>query len=157
MVNCKIEGGYHTNSRRYLCPTASIMVLEVRAETEFAPFAGSLISNRLRGAYGKAHTGAPDYEPLSLPEVRLTSDVSLEETLLQRRSVREYTGEALSLEEVSQLLWAALGITVAWGGRTASSAGALYPLYVIPVGRKGQVCSYCSRPSSLWTPQYGWS
>jgi SagB-type dehydrogenase family enzyme len=68
-----------------------------------------------------------------LPQARLQSDVSLEETLVQRRSVREYTDEALTLEDVSQLLWAAQGITSEWGGRTAPSAGALYPLEVYVV------------------------
>ena len=82
------------------------------------------------GPAAKPTPGPLDYEPVSLPEVRLTSDVSLEETLLHRRSIRDYTDEALSLEEVSQLLWAAQGITEAWGGRTAPSAGALYPLEV---------------------------
>ncbi|MGB2799363.1 MAG: SagB/ThcOx family dehydrogenase [Dehalococcoidia bacterium] len=87
----------------------------------------------LTGCAGPTATPTPgplDYEPVSLPEVRLTSDVSLEETLLYRRSIRDYTDEALSLAEVSQLLWAAQGITEAWGGRTAPSAGALYPLEV---------------------------
>ena len=74
--------------------------------------------------------GTSDYETVALPEARLTGNVSLEETLLNRRSVRQYTGEALTLEEVSQLLWAAQGITASWGGRTAPSAGALYPLEV---------------------------
>jgi SagB-type dehydrogenase family enzyme len=37
---------------------------------------------------------------------------------------------SLSLEDISQLLWAAQGITSDWGGRTAPSAGALYPLEV---------------------------
>ena len=67
---------------------------------------------------------------VSLPEPRLKSEVSLEETLLKRRSVREYGNIPLTLEEVSQLLWAAQGITSEWGGRTAPSAGALYPLEV---------------------------
>ena len=73
---------------------------------------------------------ALDRTAVKLPEPRLRSDVSLEETLLHRRSIREYTDEALMLEEVSQLLWAAQGITAEWGGRTAPSAGALYPLEV---------------------------
>jgi len=64
-----------------------------------------------------------------LPEPRLDSDVSIEEALLKRRSVRDYTGEALTLQEVSQLLWAAQGITLWWRGfRTAPSASATYPL-----------------------------
>lgn len=65
---------------------------------------------------------------ISLPEPRYDSTVSLEQSLLARRSVREYSGEPLTLEEVSQLLWAAQGITDARGYRTAPSAGGLYPL-----------------------------
>ena len=67
---------------------------------------------------------------IELPEPRYDGDVSLEESLVKRRSVRDYTGESLALEEVSQLLWAAQGTTANWGGRTAPSAGALYPLEV---------------------------
>jgi len=68
-----------------------------------------------------------------LPQPMFNSSVSLEETLLHRRSIREYANEALTLEEVSQLLWAAQGVTAEWGGRTAPSAGALYPLEVYVV------------------------
>jgi len=67
---------------------------------------------------------------IGLPEPRYDSEVSLEESLVKRRSVRDYAGEPLTLEEVSQLLWAAQGTTADWGGRTAPSAGALYPLEV---------------------------
>ena len=67
---------------------------------------------------------------VKLPEPRYDSDVSVEQTLLQRRSVRDYTGEPLSLQQVSQLLWAAQGITDRQGLRTAPSAGALYPLEI---------------------------
>lgn len=65
---------------------------------------------------------------LKLPEPRLKSEVSVEEAMLERRSVREYTDQPLTIEDASQLLWAAQGITAEWGGRTAPSAGALYPL-----------------------------
>ena len=67
---------------------------------------------------------------IELPEPQYDSDVSLEQTLLQRRSIRSYTGEPLTLQEVSQLLWAAQGVTSPRGFRTAPSAGALYPLQV---------------------------
>lgn len=70
----------------------------------------------------------PPGTEVELPEPRYDSDVSIEETLLKRRSVRDYTGEALTLEEVSQLLWAAQGTTDPRGFRTAPSAGATYPL-----------------------------
>lgn len=67
---------------------------------------------------------------VELPPPRTDGDASLEEALLGRRSVRAFTSEALDLSEISQLLWAAQGVTAEWGGRTAPSAGALYPLEV---------------------------
>ena len=67
---------------------------------------------------------------VSLPAPRHDGEVSLEKTLLLRRSVRRWQDEALQLEEVSQLLWAAQGVTDARGLRTAPSAGALYPLEI---------------------------
>lgn len=72
-------------------------------------------------------------ELIKLPEPRFKSNVSLEETLFKRRSIREFSPKPLTLEEVSQLLWAAQGITSSWGGRTAPSAGALYPLEIYVV------------------------
>lgn len=65
-----------------------------------------------------------------LPSPSKKSGVSIEEALVKRRSLREYKDEALTLEEISQLLWAAQGITSVWGGRTAPSGGALYPLEI---------------------------
>lgn len=50
---------------------------------------------------------------------------------MQRRSVREYRPEALTLAEVGQLLWAAQGITRQGDYRSAPSAGATYPLEVL--------------------------
>ncbi len=53
------------------------------------------------------------------------------ETLEQRRSVRRFQDTALTEPELSQLLWAAQGITRVGRGmgfRTAPSAGALYPV-----------------------------
>ena len=73
---------------------------------------------------------------IELPEPGLKGEVTLEETLFKRRSVREYVDKPLSLGEVSQLIWAAQGITESWGGRTAPSAGGLYPLEVyLTVGK----------------------
>lgn len=62
-----------------------------------------------------------------LPQPRLTGTISVEQALKSRRSVRSFKPEPITLDELSQLLWAAQGVT---GGhyRTAPSAGALYPL-----------------------------
>lgn len=70
----------------------------------------------------------PVREVVSLPTPRTVGPMSLEEALARRRSVRSYAPRPLSWEEVSQLLWAAQGITDPRGFRTAPSAGALYPL-----------------------------
>ena len=67
-------------------------------------------------------------ERIKLSEPCNTSNTSVEAALSQRRSIRTYSGDKLTIEEVSQLLWSAQGITAPWGGRTAPSAGALYPL-----------------------------
>lgn len=75
--------------------------------------------------------------PIPLPEPRYESAISLEKTLLERRSVRSFRDESLNLAETAQLLWAAQGITdEARGLRTAPSAGALYPMEVYLVVRK---------------------
>jgi len=73
-------------------------------------------------------SAAPQYGVFKLPVPRITGEVPLEETLLRRRSVRDYALGSLTVEEVSQLLWAGQGETAVSGGRTAPSAGALYPL-----------------------------
>ena len=65
---------------------------------------------------------------INLPVPRTEGAVSIESTLLKRRSVREFQDGPLSLESVSQLLWSAQGITHPHGYRTAPSAGGLYPL-----------------------------
>ncbi len=70
------------------------------------------------------------YQKISLPEPSKDSSVSLESVLSSRRSVRSYKEEPISLDHVSQLLWAAQGITDPSGYRTAPSAGALYPLEI---------------------------
>ncbi|HEY94456.1 MAG TPA: SagB/ThcOx family dehydrogenase [Dehalococcoidia bacterium] len=72
-------------------------------------------------------------EIIRLPEPRYESEISLEESLLYRRSIRSYSNESLTLQEVSQLLWAAQGITDDAGHRTAPSAVALYPLSIYVV------------------------
>ena len=78
-----------------------------------------------------------DQDLISLPEPRRQGPVSLEETLQERRSIRSFTEQSLSQEELGQLLWAAQGITADWGGRTAPSAGALYPLETYAITAEG--------------------
>ena len=69
-------------------------------------------------------------ETVKLPVPANKSETSLEAALSTRRSIRAYADEPLGLANLSQLLWAAQGITDPHGFRTAPSAGALYPLEV---------------------------
>ncbi len=76
-------------------------------------------------------------EEVTLPPPRTQGGMSLTEALAHRRSVRSYTEQSLTWEEISQLLWAAQGVTDPRGFRAAPSAGALYPLEVYLVLPEG--------------------
>ena len=84
-----------------------------------------------------------DDTPLTyiLPAPNTDGTVSVEKALANRRSHRQFTNEALSPAQLSQILWAAYGITeskdspafLRGGFRTAPSAGALYPFEIYAV------------------------
>lgn len=80
--------------------------------------------------YALLEAGEMTSETIRLPEPLLDSKTSVERAIRKRRSVRSFKDSPLTLAEVSQLLWAAQGITSQQGLRTAPSAGALYPLEV---------------------------
>jgi SagB-type dehydrogenase family enzyme len=66
-----------------------------------------------------------------LPQPRAKSEVSLEEVIAKRRSQKKFSEKELSIEDISQILWAAQGITgkeFKSTLRTVPSAGALYPI-----------------------------
>lgn len=106
----------------------------------FALLGAALVSLGV-GALGIAHPArdasesrAAPAETVRLPAPRSDSDTSIERALSGRRSIRDYRDAPLTLAEVSQLMWAAQGVTDARAGfRTAPSAGATYPLelYVV--------------------------
>jgi SagB-type dehydrogenase family enzyme len=73
------------------------------------------------------HTMERD-QGIDLPQPSTAGDVPLESAIQGRRSIRDFSNRPLSLADVAQLLWAAQGVTSRDGGRTAPSAGALYPL-----------------------------
>lgn len=67
---------------------------------------------------------------IQLPAPTRSGGMSLNEALAQRRSIRSYQSTKLTRQEISQLLWAAQGITDEKGHRTAPSAHANYYLHV---------------------------
>jgi SagB-type dehydrogenase family enzyme len=79
---------------------------------------------------------------IKLPSPQLKGKVSLEETILRRRSVRRYRRDPINLSQLSQILWSAQGITGTREFRTAPSAGATYPLEIfVFVGKQGVIAS----------------
>jgi len=70
---------------------------------------------------------------IHLPSPQHTGDMSVEEAIFQRRSIRHFTDKPLTLQEVSQLLWSAGGKTVdgvTGPTRAFPSAGGLYPFEI---------------------------
>ena len=94
-----------------------------------------------------ANVSTPDQPRLTydLPAPNTDGTVSVEKTLAGRRSQRQYSDEPITLEQLSQILWAAYGISYPAPAtpntaapntaslRTAPSAGALYPLEIYAV------------------------
>jgi SagB-type dehydrogenase family enzyme len=81
------------------------------------------------------NTALTDDTPLTyiLPEPVLRGDMSVEEALYNRRSRRNFEDRALTIEQLSQILWATYGISDERGFRTAPSAGAMFPLEIFVV------------------------
>ncbi len=86
-------------------------------------------------------------DQIELSEPRLHSKTSVEEALQCRRSRRQFKDKPLNIEEISQILWAAYGITkpiphapefLRGGLKTAPSAGARYPLEIYILADKVQ-------------------
>lgn len=67
---------------------------------------------------------------VALPKPRTESKLSVEAALKKRRTVRSFLRMPLSLAEVSQLLWAAQGVTDREGNRTAPSPGQTHAIEV---------------------------
>ena len=79
-----------------------------------------------------------------LPSPKTDGKVSVEKALANRRSQRNYVNQEITAEQLSQILWAAYGVTdprpapafLRGGLRTAPSAGGLYPFEIyIAVGK----------------------
>ncbi len=87
---------------------------------------------------GESGPNNPKTDIIQLPPPDTTGSVALEKAIAGRRSVRAFTDQPLTSEQMGQLLWAAQGITEAqWGFRAAPSAGALYPLELYVVTTQG--------------------
>lgn len=87
---------------------------------------------------GGSAGSSPGLSDVRLPAPRAHDGGPLNEAIANRRSHRSFRRGALTLSQVSQLLWAAQGITDQAGRRTAPSAGALYPLEIYLVAGRAE-------------------
>jgi SagB-type dehydrogenase family enzyme len=67
---------------------------------------------------------------IALPAASRSGGITLNEALARRRSVRSFTAEKLTPEQIAQLAWSAQGISGEQGHRTAPSAHAKYYLHL---------------------------
>jgi len=75
---------------------------------------------------------------ITLPAPKTNGNISLEQAIQSRRSIRDFTDEKADMQKISQLLWAGQGITdEETGFRAAPSAGAIYPLQLHLVTEDG--------------------
>jgi SagB-type dehydrogenase family enzyme len=76
---------------------------------------------------------------MHLPKPNFNGEMAFETALKNRRTIRAFRPDPISLEFLSQMLWAAYGITEQGGfKRSAASGGALYPMDVYGlVGEEG--------------------
>lgn len=58
---------------------------------------------------------------IELPKPQSTGKITVEEAIARRRSARDFEQKPIKLEHISQILWAAQGITES-------------PLYIQPIG-----------------------
>jgi SagB-type dehydrogenase family enzyme len=90
--------------------------------------------------------GGDDMIRLPAPDF---TNKSIEECMVQRRSIRGYKDKEISLQQISNILWAAQGITEQRNGfRTAPSAGATFPLEVF-VAKKDGLFRYIPRSHAI--------
>ncbi|MBU0629858.1 MAG: SagB/ThcOx family dehydrogenase [Candidatus Margulisbacteria bacterium] len=89
-----------------------------------------------------ADLAAAEKKYIKLPEPKIIGKMPLEEAVFRRRSWRSFHPNDLTLDQISQLLWAGQGITdKSWGFRAAPSSGSLYPLNLY-IAKKDGVFEY---------------
>jgi SagB-type dehydrogenase family enzyme len=92
---------------------------------------------------------ATEAKMIQLLKPQIEQSIPLNKAIQQRRSIRKFNSNELSISQISQLLWAAQGITdPSMNFRAAPSAGALYPLEIYLVKNDG-VWHYLNKKHAL--------
>jgi len=103
---------------------------------------------------GQRRTRISPQNIIQLTDPNLTGKLTFEEALAKRRSVREFSSEALKRSQIGQLAWAGQGVTDSQRGlRTAPSAGAMYPIELFFATAEGVYAYRPTEHSLLQTSQ----
>lgn len=73
----------------------------------------------------------PACPKIALPKVKILSELTLDEVIKRRKSIRLFRAQPVTMEQLSYVLWATSGIQRVAAGyefRNVPSAGALYPV-----------------------------
>ena len=90
---------------------------------------GVLAADRAAAAEAPKRVRFTGTRIIQLPAPTLSGQVSLEEAISKRRSVRQFTDKPLNFVQIGQLAWAGQGITDKQRNlRAAPSAGGIYPI-----------------------------
>ncbi len=98
----------------------------------------------------------PEASKVELPSFEPSRAMSLDQTLKQRKSVREFKPKSISIGQLSYLLWASTGLQRVEDGyefRTAPSAGALYPIETYVVANNIRTLEAGLYHYSIWNHQ----
>ncbi len=90
---------------------------------------------------------------IQLPKPRLEGNISLEECIFTRESIRTFKDKEIEIEKISQLLWAAQGKK--GHKRTVPSAGATYPLEIFVTLKNKGLFRYNLKKHALETIKEG--
>lgn len=84
---------------------------------------------------------------IELPDPKYKGEISIEECIFKRRSIRKFSNREIEIQKISQILWVAQGKN--FFKRTVPSAGAIYPLEIYVFLKKKGLYSYSFKNSLL--------
>ena len=155
-----IAGLYYYKKTTRSVPTDKSMSIGQRFHYETSQNWQSVVAKIFRKLMpAKAYKECPEAKIIKLPKPEY-SGITVEEALLKRRSQRNYSNKPLSIAYLSQLIFAASGITSERGGRTAPSAGSKRPMEIYMIvnnveGLEPGIYHYAVKQHSLEIIKFG--
>lgn len=135
---------------------------EFQQQTKYQP--GRIPMDRLwLGIKPSLYKEYPKANKIELPSFEPDESINLDKVLNERKSVRDFKDEPISIEQLSYLLRASTGIQRIENGfefRTAPSAGGLYPIETYVIANnvselQAGIYHYCIRTHKLDQLQLG--